>query len=175
MKCDKCGSLNVVTKVVIQNDKGTEEINMCLQCFRKFLKDHPDIQNGPAGRSINDFLLGALDYLNKGISTLNQNRSITVSDTRICPKCSTPILMIKKEKKAGCEKCYDIFRKEISDHLFYSTGKRYDNGVSTDDGIKKTAESIKEKISAAVRSENYEIAAMLNDELKRLKKTGGIR
>lgn len=173
MKCDKCGSLNVVTKIVIQNDNGTEEINMCLQCFRKFLKDRPDIQNGPAGRSINDFLLGALDYLNKGISTLNQNRSITVPDTRICPNCSAPVSMIKKEKKAGCEKCYDIFRTEISDHLFCSTGKRYDNGVNSDNGINKTAESIKEKISAAVRSENYEIAAILKEELNRLKKTGG--
>jgi len=169
MKCDKCGSSNVVTKIVIQNDKGTEEINLCLDCFQKFLKDHPDIQNGPAGRTINDFLLGAMNYLTKGIRTLNQNRNINIPDTRICPNCSAPVQMIKKDGRTGCAKCYEFFSKEISDRLFYLTGKRY--GSANDSSIdgKISKESIRERIKKAVKSENYEIAAELTKELKKLK------
>ncbi|MDD3044671.1 MAG: hypothetical protein PHF33_04315 [Candidatus Delongbacteria bacterium] len=169
MKCDKCGSVNVVTKIVIQNDKGTEEINLCLDCFQKFLKDHPDIQNGPAGRSINDFLLGAMNYLSKGIRTLNQNRNINITDTRICPNCSTPVQMIKKEGRAGCAKCYEFFGREISDRLFYSTGKRYEFSKDDQAEGKRSKEVIRERIAAAVKSENYELAADLTRKLKRSK------
>jgi protein arginine kinase activator len=168
MKCDKCGSPNVVTKIVIQNDKGTEELNLCPVCFQSFVKDHPGISSGPAGKSVNEFLVGALNYLNNGLKSLNEKENITQSDTRICPACSNPFMRIKKERMAGCSKCYVFFKEEIDNFLYRTTGKHYpDNELAPDDPA--SIESLKNRLSEALRSENYEMAAALRDKLKKIK------
>lgn len=169
MKCDKCGSSNVVTKIVIQSDKGNEELNLCPVCFQTFVNDHPGITNGPAGKSINEFLGGALHYLNNGLKTLNEANNITVDDTKICPGCSTPVMNIKKENTTGCSKCYEFFSKEIDRILYTNTGKHYFIEEEIQMSRDQMSESLKEKIKEAVKSENYEIAAILRDKLRKLK------
>ncbi len=169
MQCDKCGSLNVVTKIVIQSDKGTEELNLCASCFRSFVKDHPGITEGPAGKSVSDFLLGALNQINGGLRSLGESEGVKQSDTRICPECSSPVLMIKKEQRTGCPKCYLYFRDEIDRFLYRETGMHFPEKHPVKKSRKEIRESYRTRISEAVRSENYEIAAMLRDELKKLK------
>ncbi len=172
MKCDKCGASNVVTKIVIQNDKGTEEVNLCPVCFQAFVKDHPAIKNDASGRSLNDFLLGALNYINNGLLSLNGSAKETQADARICPSCSTPALRIKNERTAGCPKCYISFSEEIGQYLFGISGKTYSPAEKTKD-IEVSLDSLKKRLKEAVKTENYEIAAYIRDEIKKHKQLSG--
>ncbi|MBU4487060.1 MAG: UvrB/UvrC motif-containing protein [Candidatus Delongbacteria bacterium] len=169
MKCDKCGSSNVVSKIVIQGNKNTEELNLCPVCFQTFVKEHPEIKQGPMGISLNELLLGALHLLNSGLKQQNENIAQTDSPLKQCPNCSLPSFKITKDGTVGCGQCYTFFKNEIDGYLMRTIGT---NTALMDEKRKSKKEHIgdlNKKLETAVKTENYEIAALVRDELNRLK------
>jgi len=170
MKCDKCGSPNVVTKIVIQGEKETEELNLCPVCFQKFIKDHPEIKNGQMGKSLNDFLLGTLNLvnseMNKNISNTHKHQNTMI---KTCAKCGTTIDRLNKSNRVGCPDCYDVFAEEIDKILYEEIG----NNRQTLDYDRQTGKEkiflLQEKLDSAIKNEEYELAALLRDELKKMK------
>ena len=170
MKCDKCGAPNVVTKIVIQGPEGkdSEELNLCPTCFQKFIKDHPEIKNGQMGKSLNDFLLGTLNLVNKD---LNKDLTHKPQEQMIktCANCGITIDRVNKSNRVGCAECYDVFSEEIDDILYAEIGN---NRLTLDFGKQSDEEKIiilEEKLNSAIKDEEYELAALLRDELKKLK------
>ncbi|MDA3887027.1 MAG: UvrB/UvrC motif-containing protein [Candidatus Delongbacteria bacterium] len=172
MKCDKCGAPNVVTKIVIQGQEGkdSEELNLCPICFQKFIKDHPEIKNGQMGKSLNDFLLGTLNLVN---SDTNKNLPHTNKPheqmIKTCANCGITIDRVSKSNRVGCAECYDVFADEIDEILFEKIGN---NKKTLDFGKQSDEEKIiilQEKLDSAIKDEEYELAALLRDELKKIK------
>ncbi|MDA3839297.1 MAG: UvrB/UvrC motif-containing protein [Candidatus Delongbacteria bacterium] len=171
MKCDKCGAPNVVTKIVIQGPEGkdSEELNLCPTCFQKFIKDHPEIKNGQMGKSLNDFLLGTLNLVN---SDLNKNspdtKKVHEQMIKTCAKCGTTVDRLNKSNRVGCADCYDVFAEEIDNILFEEIGN---NRKTLAFGKQSDEEKIiifQEKLDYAIKDEDYELAALLRDELKKM-------
>lgn len=169
MKCDKCGSPNVVTKIVIQGEKNAEELNLCPNCFQTFVKEHPEIKQGPMGKSLNEFLLGTLNLLNSNIKLKNEQNDPHNVPIRQCPGCSSPSIKIIKEGMVGCSQCYTFFQSEIDDYLMKYIGinqKFLNEKYKTK---KEIIEELNSKLENAVKTENYEIAALVRDELNKVK------
>lgn len=170
MKCDKCGSPNVVTKIVIQGEKNADELNLCPNCFQTFVKDHPEIKQGPMGKSLNEFLLGTLNLLNSGFRLNNENNESHNIPIKQCPNCSTTSVKIQKEGIAGCAGCYTFFKNDIEDYISKYIGVNPKSLEPDKRSKKQILEELKTRLVTAVKTENYEIAAAIRDEIKKLGK-----
>ncbi|MBN2789799.1 MAG: UvrB/UvrC motif-containing protein [Candidatus Delongbacteria bacterium] len=169
MKCDKCGAPNVVTKIVIQGEKEAEELNLCPACFQNFIKEHPEIKNGQMGKSLNEFLLGTLNLFssgsNKDISHLHNDVGSTI---KTCANCGTGIDRVTKSNRVGCPDCYEVFAVEIDDILHEEIGN---NRLTLDYDTQSKEEKVfilRDKLNSAVKDEDYELAALLRDEIKKI-------
>ena len=172
MKCDKCGSPNVVTKIVIQGPEGkdSEELNLCATCFQKFIKDHPEMKNGQMGKSLNDFLLGTLNLINKDLNKdlplIHKSHEQMI---KTCANCGNTLDKLIKSNRVGCADCYDVFSEEIDKILFEEIGN---NRLTLGFGKQSDEEKIimlQDKLTSAIKDEEYELAALLRDEIKKIK------
>ena len=84
-------------------------------------------------------------------------------------ECGKTFRAIAKTGLVGCEKCYETFRKELAPTL------RKMHGATSHKARENTAEkadpkaeikALREKMSKAVKEENFEEAARLRDEIK---------
>ena len=169
MKCDKCGAPNVVTKIVIQGEKGSEELNLCPACFQQFIKDHPEMKSGQMGKSLNDFLLGTLNLFNSDLKkdTPHTHKPHHVM-IKTCANCGNTLDRLNKSNRVGCAECYDIFSEEIDDTLYAEIGN---NCKTLDFNIQTNEEKIiilEEKLNSAIKDEDFELASILRDELKKM-------
>lgn len=100
-----------------------------------------------------------------------------------CKTCGMSFNDFRKTGKLGCANCYDIFRQNLDPILrrlhgsTKHTGKIPDaasNRIRTSDELEK----LREKLTAAVHSEEYEKAAELRDRIRSLEgtvnKCGGV-
>jgi len=170
MKCDKCGSPNVVTKIVIQGQKNAEELNLCPNCFQTFVKDHPEIKQGPMGKSLNEFLLGTLNLLNSGLRLNGENHENHNIPIKQCPNCSTTSVKIRKEGMTGCSGCYTFFKNDIEEYILRYIGVNMKLLEPEKRSKEQIVIDLNNKLLNAVRTENYEMAAAFRDEIKKLKK-----
>lgn len=171
MKCDKCGSPNVLSKILIHGARGQEEMNLCASCFQEFVKSHPEIKQGALGKSLTQILSETLKILNlgffeSGFQSGKEIKNTNVIEVRQCPGCSTPDIKIVKDGIAGCDYCYTFFQKEIDAYLFRETGTNvrlmHEKSLSRSQRIK----NLEERMKKAVKNENYELAANLRDDIK---------
>lgn len=171
MKCDKCGSPNVLSKILINSEKGQEEMNLCASCFQAFVKSHPELKQGALGKSLNQILSETLKIINSGFfetgfQSGKEIKNTDIVEVRQCPGCSTPDIKIIKDGIAGCDYCYTFFKKEIDAYLFRETGTNvrlmHERSLSKYERIK----DLEKRMKKAVKYENYELAANLRDDIR---------
>lgn len=91
----------------------------------------------------------------------------------VCPKCGRSYSEFKHSGRLGCPKCYEAFSSPIESTLKQIHGNTQHKGkVPTASGEeilkKRKADELKKQISKAVADEDYETAAKLHKELKKL-------
>ncbi len=172
--CDKCGSKFVLSRIVIQGNNSKEEMNLCPDCFKEFVGSHTDMMKGEAGKAVGFILSETMKLINSGIFQNHSQATVAKSNQnktlRKCPYCFTTEKDIRIRSRAGCAVCYSYFSREIDLFLFSETGM---TAEMKSEKIRPSAENIKilkKKLDLAVRSENYELAASLRDEIFFLKK-----
>jgi len=84
------------------------------------------------------------------------------SNIIMCPGCGTSPAKIRKLRRFGCARCYDLFGD-------YILGKQ-DFAAPLINEPNDEYEELKKKLFLAVKKEDYEEAARLRDELAKLKK-----
>lgn len=94
-----------------------------------------------------------------------------------CEKCGMSYEDFKRTGKLGCDKCFDAFRDHLDPILKRIHGSLEHNGKipsSVSDSIKVSREivKLKEQLSKAIQSEEYEKAAELRDRIKSLEVSG---
>lgn len=95
----------------------------------------------------------------------------------ICPKCKMNYDEFTKVGKFGCAECYNVFGLLIEEHMkklhgdSAHTGKQYRRYEFADniDQMETELEVLKAKLKEAIQIENYEEAAKLRDEIKKIK------
>lgn len=98
------------------------------------------------------------------------------SGAKKCPLCGSTFADLQREGKLGCPECYDTFADELE-----STFGGYESSASEKSGRKMphlhkekadhkaTIKKLSAEMKEAISSENFEEAARLRDEIKRLK------
>ena len=177
MKCDNCGKNNANVRY-LRNINGVKtEMNLCEDCSKKL--GITDIGfNMPIDFS--SFLGGFLeDFENPELLSLIGNR-----DEVKCKGCNSTFENILNTGKFGCPECYETFESEIDEILNKIHGKnRHVGRIGKIERAKVTEkqsepenkkdnksklEKLKEKLKELVKEENYEEAAKVRDEIKKL-------
>ena len=94
-----------------------------------------------------------------------------------CPLCGSTLEDISGTGRLGCEECYGVFSDALDPYLKRMYGNAVHTGrvpKSAGSQIKtrRELERLKSEMSAAVNAQEYEKAAKLRDEIKRLEGSG---
>jgi protein arginine kinase activator len=87
----------------------------------------------------------------------------------VCPLCGMTSELIYKTRKAGCAKCYSVFEKFLMERyrMCYDEpayhGKTYCSKITN-----KDIDFLQSELNVAVKSQNYERAAEICDNIKKL-------
>ncbi|MBP7088567.1 MAG: UvrB/UvrC motif-containing protein [Candidatus Omnitrophica bacterium] len=157
MLCDVCHkNIATVHLTEIVDDK-IVEMHICQSCAQtkaEELKEH---------LSIPGFLGGLINQDREGKRKINLK----------CPACNLTYEEFKAKGKLGCERCYVIFKEQLLPLLkkihssLKHTGKapvQIDQKVIVESRI----EDLRKRLERAIQLEEYEDAAKLRDEIKKL-------
>lgn len=95
-----------------------------------------------------------------------------------CPECGFSYKRFKDSGRLGCNVCYPAFRKELTSLLKHLHGSSEHQGkfpkkAGAELMSKRRIETLRQQLSKAVESEEYEEAAHLRDEIKHLEAEAG--
>lgn len=166
MKCDVCkeGEATVhLTQIV--NGK-VQKIDLCEACAKaKGVSD-------PTGFSLADMLLG----LGQGGAG---TPSAAATEPR-CPACEMTLADFRRAARLGCPRCYEAFADALGPMLkgmhkgLQHMGKA-PPGRGEEAMLGERLQRLRQELQAAVKSENFEVAARLRDEIKALEQCMGTR
>lgn len=159
MKCENCGATDAVVHLtqIVNNEMSTH--HLCQSCAaEKGLQDSPDPSNYQ--------LLDLIEKISPQMPGLAQ------SGTEQCGFCGLTFDDFRTTTRLGCPQCYEAF----SDHLprllrrihggVKHVGKVYLPPDPTASEMEKRIEGLRRKLERAVRSEDFELAAEIRDEIR---------
>jgi protein arginine kinase activator len=91
--------------------------------------------------------------------------------TRVCPVCGTTEGEVSKTAQVGCPKCYETFRNLLDPYIRRVQGSDTHVGATPAKGpdLKDSeVEKLKKELQQAVEKQEYEQAAKIRDEIKKL-------
>lgn len=163
MICDECGSDNAVYKLVVFMGGQRTERHLCPQCMEKQKAMHEgEVKN-------------LLTTLFKSVQQTgpSEEKSKAQEKDVICPVCGTSLEKVKKGTPLGCAGCYEAFRQPLVQFLSHAGGNARHTGRIPENAaegvmIRRRAEDLKIEMQLAIACEDYERAAEIRDELKKL-------
>ncbi|KNF07983.1 UvrB/UvrC protein [Gottschalkia purinilytica] len=164
MMCEECGkNPSTVHMKNIINGKVTE-VHICEECAKKhkgFATDTPF--------SIHSLLTGLLD------SVQDEGVKVDYVQGTTCDTCGMPYGKFRQLGKFGCSDCYRSFKEKLNPLLKRIHGHdKHVGKIPKKAGklirIKKDIEDLKNKLDILVQNEEFEEAAEIRDEIKRLQK-----
>ncbi len=150
MLCQICKQNNAVTFIQKRDGRRNEMMPICAACAEKLqYTDWSDL----------------LEYF------LNTSRQ-----TVTCPLCGTTADEISKTGLVGCSQCYVVFDRMLRPSIERIHGKTVYRGkvpaviVNNLPEEKTAVEQLKEKLKIAVLNEDYESAALLRDQIRKIQR-----
>jgi protein arginine kinase activator len=157
MLCDvcKCNDATVFLTQILEGKM--QKVNLCDACSKE-----KGVQD-PTGFALADLLLGigAAEEIEKG------------APTQKCPVCGYTQADFKKTGRLGCSTCYTTFAEGLNT-LLKAMHKGTEHVGKLPQRAHRTMElndrmrTLTESLEKAVAEENYETAASLRDQIKRL-------
>ena len=160
MLCESCGKNEAYihyTKII--NGKYEEE-HLCEDCA---LKNY----DFDKGFSMSKIFTGLID----GFKDNKEENSETK-----CDFCGLSYSKFRQEGKFGCSKCYDTFKDKVDPlikglHGHNTHKEKNPINSSRRTYVKREQENLQIELQNAVKMEEFERAAQIRDELKKLKST----
>ncbi len=166
MKCEICGIREAV--IHIEQIIGYEkvELHICEECARE---RGITTSGDKIEFSISNLIMGLVDV--KDVHPRKSTR-------KVCPNCGTSFENFKKTGKLGCTECYVTFEREIRSILRKMYGKtqhvgKFPKQLKRYKTFLIDLEKLKEDLKKAIKSENYEKAAILRDRIAEIQKSTG--
>lgn len=166
--CERCNKYQANVHIVKVFDGIKKELNICEKCAKELgefnLNSILDVENT---FSLN-ILGGLIEYFNN-----NQPSSVIKINDSECPKCKTTYAEFKGSGFLGCEECYNQFVKILSIFI-----KRVQSGIEHNGKIphrcgevvikRKELNELKDRLQRSILSEEYEKAAEIRDQIKKI-------
>jgi len=155
VKCNHCSKKAVIHYAEVVDGK-IKKVDLCEECAAKIGL------NIQSSFSVSDFLGG-----------LTNESSVAGKNETVCGTCSMSYEEFKKKGRLGCSECYRIFNddlKSVVDQIHHSLqhkGKIPEQSHDPSSKRKRVAE-LRNELKQAVEEENYEKAAYLRDQIKKL-------
>jgi protein arginine kinase activator len=142
----------------ILGDK-TQKVDLCESCAKS------KGMNDPTGFAFADLLLG--------LGASQEIEQAAGGTDMKCPQCGFSQADFKKSGRLGCPECYTTFAEGLGSLLkTMHKGTRHVGKVPA--ALRESREaadrlkSLQKKLAKAIEEENFEMAAVLRDELKQL-------
>jgi protein-arginine kinase activator protein McsA len=87
----------------------------------------------------------------------------------ICSVCGTTSESVNKTRKAGCAKCYSVFETVLMERYQTFGGKAYRGKTYSSKNANSDVDYLQKELSIAVKNQNFERAAEIRDNIKKLK------
>jgi len=167
MLCQECGKnkANVHLTKIVNNQK--TEIYLCQDCAQK--KGEFSFAEDPL--SLHNFLTGFLggEYPQQETP---EGGLVGVSD---CPNCGLSYSEFREKGRLGCARCFENFEEQLTPLIKRIHGREEHRGKlpARTGGLirkKREIEKKRQEMEKAVREENFEEAARIRDEIKKLEK-----
>ena len=157
MLCDvcKCNDASVFLTQILEGKM--QKVNLCDACSKE-----KGVQD-PTGFALADLLLGigAAEEIEKGAATQK------------CPVCGFTQADFKKTGRLGCSSCYRTFAEGLESllkamHKGTEHVGKLPERAARQMQLNDKMRALNDNLEKAVAEENYEIAASLRDQIKRL-------
>lgn len=183
MLCEKCKK-NEATFYYHENVNGKKKsYNLCSECAAEMEKNGEINTVGPEKYldSFESFFedfgnpFKSMDKLLAGFFGTSPALSGRVSgEEKKCPTCGMTLKEFAESGTAGCPDCYEAFSKELEPTITRVQGKSRHSGraplrLRETLESKKKIEELEKEQKQAIMDENYERAAEIRDELKKLR------
>jgi len=158
MKCDRCDQEATVHLTQVMNGQ-MQKMHLCADCAKELGV------NEESGFTISDILLG------KGAAA-----PLSSARSSVCESCGLTLVKFRKTGRFGCPACYQAFERELlpilrSMHHAQEHEGRCPRNREKTLGLRDRQEDLEAKLDQAVKDEDYERAAELRDELRRLEES----
>jgi len=160
MKCDHCENPATVHVTHVANGK-VMKAHLCESCSKKLGVSAPGVL------TVSQTLLG-LDPDTPPLAP------------RACSACGMTLRRFQKEGRLGCPACYQTFAREV-EGLLYSLHHAVEH-CGRVPGVPHAAahradfpnlNELQDRLTRAIRDEDYEDAARLRDEIRQIQEGGG--
>lgn len=158
MLCCVCKQKEAVVHYAEIVDGAIQKQDLCEQCA---------VEKGLGSSltfSMGDMLAGITDQ-----NTLEKGATV-------CPQCNMTLEEFRKCGRFGCDKCYELFSETLTpmlEQIHRSTKHKGKVPVSLHDESYKRENiaTLEKELKEAIETEDFEKAAYLRDELKRMKQS----
>ena len=161
MLCDNCKNKKA-TVVYEENINGEKKkVNLCVECSNKFGIFNMNF--------IDSMFMSLLDE-----PVINKKENTKIGDTK-CMKCGYTFSDYVNTGLLGCDECYSVFENKLKPilHKLHGTSNHI---IQKEDVSKKSSNSeielLQNKLKKYVENEEYEKAAIVRDEIKKIKERG---
>lgn len=159
MQCDNCGKRDAVIQLTQVENNDVRILHLCEECAsERGVAPEPQVANAPLA----DFLA----QIGKGVA---EERSIGK-----CPSCGLTAAQLRQTGRLGCAICYTHYDDHLRNLLRRLHGGTKHVGKmilpSDPDESDRTARvlSLRRSLERAVAAEDFEHAASLRDQLRKL-------
>lgn len=167
MLCERCKKNDAIYHITKIMDNNKQQLNLCEKCA---------MESGEFG------IMGKLDFnsplaFQNLISGIMEYISVPGEVEKIqelkCNNCGTTYREFKKQGYLGCSECYINFEKEIKPVIKRVQGNLNHTGKipkrkGKDIISKIEIDNLKHQLKKAIESEEYEKAAEIRDEIKKI-------
>ena len=171
MLCEKCKK-RTATVFYNENINGkARSCSLCGDCAAK-LRESGELQDitSMMGSFADPFASLQSDFFG---GFFGIPKAHAISSEKRCPTCGSSYASIAESGRVGCPACYEIFRDELSRMIRSVHGTTTHTGAvpSRHRAKRERAERIeglKRELQSAIQNEDFERAASLRDEVRRL-------
>lgn len=173
MNCEKCKNKKAT---VFYADDGGGQHALCAPCAQSLGKltrhssSNRDDAVSPAF-SVTSSLFSLCNQSNNGFPLLCTLADANAHGDSKCPFCSSTLASIQRSGHAGCPDCYTVFGEALFPRVLDSEsalGARMPKRKRSSIERRRSIATLKQRMRSAVESEDFELAATLRDEIKKL-------
>ena len=165
MLCQFCKKREATIHVTNVENSAVRAIHLCAPCAEERGIDELKKSNF----AMTDFVAGLFDSAFAA--------SEKEAGPESCPNCGTSYSAFQEMGRLGCSQCYEFFQKQLLPLLRSIHGNTRHSGkipqrFSKQVSLRRKVRKLQEELEAAIQLEQYERAAEVRDEIRKLSDSG---